>query len=65
MLNFNEHIRSTCKKAGATLDALSRVASYMYPEKKHLIVNAFLASQLSCCSFLLMFRNRLLSYNNV
>ena len=61
-LNFNKHIRSTCKKAGATLNALSRVAQYMCPERKYLIVNAFLSSQLSCCSLISMFRNRFLSY---
>ena len=34
-LKFNEPMRSTYIKAGAILNALSRVAQFMYPEKRH------------------------------
>ena len=44
-LKSNEPMRSTYIKAGAILNALSRVAQFMYPEKRHLIINVFLSSQ--------------------
>ena len=37
-LSFDDHIGNMCKKAGAKLNALTRVAQYMNTEKKRLII---------------------------
>ena len=46
------------EKAGAKLNALSRVAKYVCLEKRRLVMNAFFSAQLRYCSLILMFRNR-------
>ena len=43
-LSFDEHIGNMCKRAGAKLNALTRVAQYMNTEKKCLIMNDFFLS---------------------
>ena len=40
-LSFDDHIGNICKKAGAKLNALTRVAQYRNTEKKRLITDAF------------------------
>ena len=35
-LNFDEHVKSLCKKAGRKLSVLSRLSSYMTKTKKDL-----------------------------
>ena len=40
-LSFDDHLGNMCKKAGAKLNALTRVAQYMNTEKKRLIMNSF------------------------
>ena len=61
-LTFDEYIRRICKKAGAKLNALSRVAKRMCPEKRRLIISVFFSAQFSHCSLILMFHNR--SFNH-
>ena len=51
-----------CKKAGAKLNPLPRVAQYMNPEKKRLIMNIFFSSQFDYCPLTWMFRNRSLNH---
>ena len=50
------------KKAGAKLNPLPRVAQYMNPEKKCLIMNIFFSSQFDYCPLTWMFRNRSLNH---
>ena len=50
------------KKAGAKLNALTRVAQYMNTEKKHLIVNVFFPPQFNYCPLTLMFHSRSLNH---
>ena len=38
-LSFGDHIGNKCKKAGAKLNALTKVAQYMNSEEKRLIMN--------------------------
>ena len=40
-LTFQSHIDNLCQKASQTLNAISRVTSYMDFDKKRLAVNAF------------------------
>ena len=40
-LSFDDHIKNMCKKAGAKLNALTRVTQYMNTEKKRLIMMLF------------------------
>ena len=51
-----------CKKAGAKLNPLTRVAQYMNTEKKRLIMNAFFSSQFDYCPLTWMFHNRSLNH---
>ena len=41
-LNFRDHIESICKKAGAKLNALTRIANHMPFQKEKVLVNTFL-----------------------
>ena len=50
------------KKAGAKLNALTRVAQYMNTEKKDLIMNAFFSSQFNYCPLTWTFHNRSLDH---
>ena len=61
-LSFDNHIRDIRKKAGAKLNALTRVAQYMNTEKKPLIMNAFFSSQFSYFPLTWMFHNRSLNH---
>ena len=61
-LKFQIHLRGICKKAGAKVTALMRLAKIMPFQKKRLLMNAFIESQFSYCPLLLMFCSR--SLNN-
>lgn len=58
---FNSHLRSTCKKAGAKVTALNRLAKIMPFKKKRILMSAFIESQFSHCPLLLMFCSRALN----
>ena len=60
-LNFEDHIGSICKKAGAKLNALTRIANHMPFQKRKLLVNAFFTSQFSYCPLTWMFHSRKLN----
>ena len=60
-LNFEDHIGSICKKAGAKLNALTRIANHMPFQKRKLLMNAFFTSQFSYCSLTWMFHSRKLN----
>ena len=48
-LNFEDHIGSIFKKAGAKLNALTRIANHMPFHKRKVLMNAFFTSQFSYC----------------
>ena len=58
---FNSHLRSTCKKAGAKVTALNRLAKIMPFKKKRILMSSFIESQFSHCPLLLMFYSRALN----
>ena len=60
-LSFDDHIENISKKAGANLNALTRVEQYMNTEKERLIMNASFLSQFIYCPLTWMFHNRLLN----
>ena len=60
-LNFPIPIGSICKKAGAKLNALTRIANHMPFQKRKLLMNAFFTSQFSYCPLTLMFHSRKLN----
>ena len=51
-LSFDDHIENMCKKAGAKLNALTRVTQYMNTEKKALNYDAFFRHKLIIVSLL-------------
>ena len=60
-LNFEYHIGSICKKAGAKLNALTRIANHMPFQERKLLMNAFFTSQFSYCPLTWMFHSRKLN----
>ena len=44
-LNFDEHVKSLCKKAGRKLSVLSRLSSYMTVKQKKILMKSFFESQ--------------------
>ena len=56
-LNFDNHIDEICKKAGQTLNALSKVNPNVDLPKRRMLLNAFFLSQFSCCPLVLMFHS--------
>ena len=60
-LNFEDHIGSICKKAGAKLNTLTRIANHMPFQKRKLLMNAFFTSQFSYCPLTWMFHSRKLN----
>ena len=60
-LSFDKHINNLCKKAGAKLNALARIAGYMDIKKRRMIMKAFITSQFSYCPLIWMFHSRALN----
>ena len=60
-LKFNEHVSRLCKKASQKLHALARIAQYMKIEKRRIIMNTFINSQLGYCPLIWMFHSRALN----
>ena len=60
-LNFQDHIGSTCKKAGSKLNALTSIANHKPFQKRKLLMNAFFTSQFRYCPLTWMFHNRKLN----
>ena len=57
-LNFDEHVRSLCKKAGRKLSVLFRLSSYMTVKQKRILMKSFFESQFGYCPLVWMFYNR-------
>ena len=56
-LSFEHHITSLCKKASQKLHGLTRVAHYMYFEKRRSLMKAFVISQFNYCPLIWLFHN--------
>ena len=59
--SFDKHINNLCKNAGAKLNALARIASYMDIKKCRMIMKAFITSQFSYCPLIWIFHSRALN----
>ena len=46
---FEYHINRMCRKASQKLHALSRIAKYIFADKKRMLLKPFLISQFSYC----------------
>ena len=60
-LNFRDHIESICKKTGAKLNALTRIANHMPFQKRKVLVNTLFTSQFSYFPLTCMFHSRKLN----
>ena len=60
-LNFEDHIGSICKKAGAKLNALTRITNHVPFQKRKVLMNAFFTSQFSYCPLTWMLHSRKLN----
>ena len=60
-LSFDEHVRDLCNKASQKLHALARIAHYMQPLQKQIIMKAFINSQFGYCPLVWMFHSRTLN----
>ena len=58
MLKFNTQLSDICKKAGAKVTALTRLARIMQFQKKRITMNAFIESQFCYCPLTWMFCSR-------
>ena len=57
-LNFDEHVKSLCKKAGRKLSVLSRLPSYMTVKQKRILMKSFFESQFGYCPLVWMLYSR-------
>ena len=57
-LSFSGHIESICKKAGKTLNALSRQCTILPLNNRKILMSAFFISQFSYCPLVWMFCSR-------
>ena len=57
-LNFEIHLSNICKKAGAKVTALGRLARIVPFKKKRITMNSFIESQFSYCPLVSMFCSR-------
>ena len=60
-LSFNKHIKTSCKKASAKLNALARISGYVDLPKLLVKMKSFITSQLGYCSLIWMFHSRALN----
>ena len=61
-LNFNDHVRILCNKAGKKLSVLARLSNFMSITQKRIIMKSFIESQFGYCPLVWMFHSR--SLNN-
>ena len=57
-LNFDFHVNTLLKKASKKYHALARVCNYMNKEKRRILMNAFITSQISYCPLVWMSHSR-------
>ena len=57
-LNFNNHIKSICRKTGQKLNALLRISSNLSMKQKKLLYKSMIKSQFNYCPLVWMFCSR-------
>ena len=57
-LTFQTHVNNLCNKVSQKLNALTRIANYINPEQRRIIMKAFITSQFSYCPLVWMFHSR-------
>ena len=57
-LNFNIHIKSTCRKAGQKLSAILRISSNLNMKQEKLLYKSMIKSQFNYCPLVWMFCSR-------
>ena len=57
-LNFNNHIKSICRKAGQKLSALLRISSNLNMKQEKLLYKSMIKSQFNYCPLVWMFCSR-------
>ena len=51
-LNFDNHLSAICNKASRKINALGRIANYMFLEKRRYVMKTFIESQFNYCTFI-------------
>ena len=57
-LTFQKHVNNLCNKVSQKLNALTRIASYINPKQRRIIMKAFITSQFGYCPLVWMFHSR-------
>ena len=57
-LRFDDHIQDLCNKANIKLRALAPATSYMNPQKRKVLMNAFFNAQFNYCPLIWMLHSR-------
>ena len=60
-LKFDQHISDLCNKGSKNINALCRIRSYMYLEKRRIVIETFVESSLNYCPLIQMFDSRILN----
>ena len=61
-MKFNAHLGKICKKAGAKVTALGRLARIVPFKKKRIVMSAFIESQFCYCPLVWMFCSRKMNH---
>ena len=57
-LNLDNHLSAICNKVSRKINALGRIANYMSPEKRSIVMKTFIESQFNYCPLIWMFHSR-------
>jgi len=57
-ITMDTHIRNICKKAGAKLSALARIAKFSCEQKRIILMRSFITSQFNYCPIIWMYCKR-------
>ena len=60
-LRFDIHVKSICPKANRKVNVLARIANYMEPPKRPILMNSFFKVQFHYCPAIWMFHSRILN----
>ena len=60
-LNFENHIRSLCRKAGQTINVLARLKSYITSDQRNLLLSSIIKYQFTSCPLIWIFMSRYLN----
>ena len=57
-LSFDAHVNNMCNKVSQKLNALTRIANYINPDQRRVVMKAFIISQFGYCPLVWMFHSR-------